>query len=1558
MTKSESTDLLIFDEAAPVTPARWPAREVSPLDLLSSSCQGLALRPALTPIGSSPVRAVQLPPAPLVPVAVTAVTAAAGGGSGGLSSHRPPSPTVVMSNSPGFRPQPIASTSQSSTRASPTRGRAPPSAANQVTVPAVEPDPYLIPRRYQSELFRKAIRSNIIAVMDTGSGKTLVAVLLIREMIKRQLEAEASLAEQAAVIRANSAAQVIELSGVKQTRTLNEDIWKDIFIKADVVVLTAQILLDHLRRGHVKMRRIHLLVFDECHHARKDHPFCCIMREFYHSTADAERPKIFGMTASPSLDTSSKIENSARELETVMDAKVFTVDQQQVLSFVERPREIVVQYHSSPSYQETVLTQSLRKRAMDERLDPLSSTIDETLKHLGPWCVNRLWHLFIERASDSREIKPVSSEMRTAITLVKSMPLPPPICTADYVSPRVIKLIQLLRVAAREMKDDFCGIIFVQRRNTAIALCLLLQELAEFKEVFRVQILAGHSEDSENVMRMSYREQTVIISNFRNKVYNLLVATSVAEEGLDIQPCNFVIRFDPVTTTISYIQSRGRARKKDSRFIMMHEFDNRTEEATLEKIRRAEETMKEWSHGLDEDRVMRNPMDVEDDSALEKLMPLQTYKIPTTGALLTLDSSISLIYHYCSTLSSDEFCSFRPDFNVISNGSSGFVCDLILPPNAPFRVVQSDRASTKSMARKSAAFKACEKLHFLGALSDNLIPIVTEPAEDDMSEEVRVVDSKIKNKSYPTTSPKFWSPSPRNPGEPVQLWGCVVKLAQEDLEALGGKDRYRSMCLLTYRPLPSSPTPFNLYIDGDKRLVTLMSFPTPVVVDEDRLILLQHFTLVLFERMCRKTFECALESIPYFIAPLTKDFGPQHSLQSGIAWDDVSLGQDMNPLPFLDDRKDEQALLDSIVTFRHDHGRDFFVKRIVREFVMSDVMPPDQFKHELALWDDSLAKSKSTPSKEDETWNDQGLDSSRKTFAAYFKWRYKVECAEDDIMLGLDRVRKMRNNLQAAIRGEDVKKDNSMIVVPLSLCERCPVRADVLRMSQLIPSVLFSLDSTLLVQEAQERIGLQMVRLDYLQVAFTTSSANRDFQYERLELLGDSFLKFSSTIRLFIINPAKDEGQLHANRIRIISNRALLGHATTLEIYRHVSSTPFHRKSWRPTRFIVGKEPGKEVQSHDLSNKTLADVIEASLGAAYRSGGVRTGLAAAKALRIPFDEFADWDDFSKVYSRAKATTQSADERYRLGLSAAQLKGVREVEKLYEYEFKDPLLFVEAMTHASSIRNDSVCYQRLEFLGDAVLDFQVVQYYYDKYGDASPGVITLFKDASVNNGALGAMALKWGLHRHLDHCSAALIGAMTRTTSALESLKSLSPRETLEGEYWQDVTMPKVLGDLVESMLGAIFVDSGFDFGVITGVFTRLIRPFLDEYVKFESLNLHPSKRLLESLQAEGCSRFKFEMESSQETDTQRYLRRIGLTVHGSGGEVDSPQKCHFRIHDKIVATATATGAQVEELRKQVALQTIMMLKADPQLLGSLCSCPKRQRPRHISVWDRYASDLL
>lgn len=75
----------------------------------------------------------------------------------------------------------------------------------------------------------------------------------------------------------------------------------------------------------------------------------------------------------------------------------------------------------------------------------------------------------------------------------------------------------------------------------------------------------------------------------------LLVATDIVEEGIDVQSCSCVIRFDLPKTVRSFIQSRGRARQRKSNFILLVERDNEKQENLIAKFIKSEESIKETS---------------------------------------------------------------------------------------------------------------------------------------------------------------------------------------------------------------------------------------------------------------------------------------------------------------------------------------------------------------------------------------------------------------------------------------------------------------------------------------------------------------------------------------------------------------------------------------------------------------------------------------------------------------------------------------------------------------------------------------------------------------------------------------------------------------------------------------------------------------------------------------------------------------------------------------------------------------------------------------------------
>merc|ERR1711976_738300 len=132
------------------------------------------------------------------------------------------------------------------------------------------------------------------------------------------------------------------------------------------------------------------------------------------------------------------------------------------------------------------------------------------------------------------------------------------------------------------------AIVFAQAKKTCVQVQKVLSSHPSLKGWVKPKLFVGHK-NTANSLGMSTTEQTQVVSDFRTGEVNLLIATSVAEEGFDIPSCNVVVRFDPPATVAAFIQSRGHARFDDSVYISILEPDSPDHE--LFKSIQAKETM-------------------------------------------------------------------------------------------------------------------------------------------------------------------------------------------------------------------------------------------------------------------------------------------------------------------------------------------------------------------------------------------------------------------------------------------------------------------------------------------------------------------------------------------------------------------------------------------------------------------------------------------------------------------------------------------------------------------------------------------------------------------------------------------------------------------------------------------------------------------------------------------------------------------------------------------------------------------------------------------------------
>ncbi|CAM9140821.1 unnamed protein product, partial [Hapterophycus canaliculatus] len=138
--------------------------------------------------------------------------------------------------------------------------------------------------------------------------------------------------------------------------------------------------------------------------------------------------------------------------------------------------------------------------------------------------------------------------------------------------------------------EAFRGIVFVRQRMTTHALAHVIDSDPDLAPLFTTACLYAASSPATASLSVTKAKAQASIEAFRSGGVNLLLATNVGEEGMDIPAANCVIRYDAMEHAVSMVQGRGRARKEDSSFVVLRERPDRTT-ADLEAVERQQQRL-------------------------------------------------------------------------------------------------------------------------------------------------------------------------------------------------------------------------------------------------------------------------------------------------------------------------------------------------------------------------------------------------------------------------------------------------------------------------------------------------------------------------------------------------------------------------------------------------------------------------------------------------------------------------------------------------------------------------------------------------------------------------------------------------------------------------------------------------------------------------------------------------------------------------------------------------------------------------------------------------------
>ncbi|KAL6710207.1 Dicer-like protein 1 [Coniothyrium glycines] len=1376
------------------------------------------------------------------------------------------------------------------------------------------------PRDYQTELFQRAKGENIIAVLDTGSGKTHIATLLLRHILDKELEDRAQrgvhkvafflvesvnlVFQQANVLRCGLDQNVDGVCGAMGTSLWYKETWEKHFEKNMVLVCTAEVLVQCLMHSFISMARINLLIFDEAHHAKNNHPYARVMKDYYEQEADmSKRPRIFGMTASP-VDvrglSEQHLKKAAGDLERLLHATIATtMDSSLTASSISRPHEEVAVYDRLENEFESPLHQELKARYED--VVAFQKFFIASQRHgceLGRWASDMYWSFaFTEEQSrklqqreeakynkgktgdSQREWDAKVKRLGQAAEFVRQHRFD--LCTTNSndISSKVNKLHYWLQ-KYYERSDDARCIVFVEQRQTARLLHLIFRDIGGPN--LRSDVLVGiNNRVSDHNISLKTQIQTV--AKFRRGELNCLFATSVAEEGLDIPQCNLVVRFDLYRTMIGYVQSRGRARHRNSKYLHMLEAGNNDHHDRIMSVRSDELVMRNFCKDLSHERKIQD-FDKDGSELLafeDRLFP--SYTVPETGAKLTYRSSLAVLNHFVATCPAPDRQTMlqptyvvSPELNYDPQDPSrrGFVCEVILPEYSPIITMTGEVQAKKAIAKCSAAFKMCLELRKRGYLDVHLLP-TTQKALPAMRNALLAVSEKKKGMYSMLIKPQFWKYG--RDTIPSRLYLTIV-----DVDA--GLDRaHQPLGLLTRQAFPQVPN-FPVFLtDGNPSNVISHPCTRAFSVSAQTVELITTFTLRMFEDIYNKVYKPEIEKMSYWVVPILTDCKPKlHnicSLEDVLDMDQLHVVVTKPSWSWTVNTRPEE-LLDRYFVDPFNGGRRYYSNRLAKHLKPQDPVPshiPRQ-SHRFMSSILDYTDSKWQKSRDISRWN------------------------RSQPVLEVEKIAFRRNHLA---RVED-KEQKDLEDLKTYICPE-PLRISNLAtpfvvMCYVLPAIIHRLESYLIALEACQVIDLEVSPALALEALTKDSDNTEEYgeeavnfksgmgpNYERLEFLGDCFLKMATSISTFVQQPDENEYEAHVRRMVMLCNQNLMdtavgkkkvlredGSESDLQLTNYIRTESFSRRTWYPEglKLLRGKGANKSEDdwlklTHNLGDKSIADVCEAFIGAAFshhHKAGKWTPSywdEAVKAVKL-FANSEDhcmsrWSDYYSAYVKPKYQTASA--------TAAMIDMAQQLAKVHPYHFKYPRLARSAFTHPSyaymfeQIPN----YQRLEFLGDALLDMAFIMHLYYQYPDKDPHWLTEHKTPMVSNKFLAAVCVKLGWHRHLKHNY--MFDAQIR--SYVYEIEEAEREAAGAVDYWchVDAEPPKCLADVIEAYVAAIFVDAEFDFNVVLHFFDRHLKRYfvdmtLEAYENFSSG--HPRSRLAKMVTVNfGCSDWRLGVLETQ-----------------------------------------------------------------------------------------------
>jgi len=470
-------------------------------------------------------------------------------------------------------------------------------------------------RAYQENIFINCLNTNCLVVIPTGLGKTIIALMLAIHRLSETPNSKIIFLAPTKPLVTQHYKTFLDLTVINEeelkaiTGTTSPEKRKEIWKDLRIAFMTPQVLQNDIISNLYSLKDVSLIIFDECHRTIGDYAYCFIAKKYIESS---KNPQILGLTASPG-STEGKINEILKnlfidrvEIRTEQDSDVkpyiYKVDNEWIKvklpsEFMDIKKLITEKLRATYKWlkQQDLLNSSditkvTRKEmlALDKIINGKisASRADEEKSQLfnaKKFVANAIRLSYMDELIETQGVSSLDDYMKKNIKKIKQntankslkelfrdsgikrvLELIEANKLKGIVHPKLEKLAEVLHNQIIQNKDSRI-LVFCHFRDSVNNIIKFIGR----DEVIKAHKFVGQARKSSD-KGLTQKEQIQLLDDFKEGIYNTLIATSVGEEGLDIAECDLVIFYDIVPSAVRSIQRRGRTgRKKEGKVLLL-----------------------------------------------------------------------------------------------------------------------------------------------------------------------------------------------------------------------------------------------------------------------------------------------------------------------------------------------------------------------------------------------------------------------------------------------------------------------------------------------------------------------------------------------------------------------------------------------------------------------------------------------------------------------------------------------------------------------------------------------------------------------------------------------------------------------------------------------------------------------------------------------------------------------------------------------------------------------------------------------------------------------------